>query len=120
MRRLGACAGAFSLAAAIVAHAGAPPGMVAIPGGEFQRGLTYKWADYDVKWYPNPAKDDTPVRKIHVDAFSIDEAEVTNQRYAAFVQATHHRAPFDWREGKPPDSHRYGERDKPSGDQAGC
>lgn len=102
MLRPRACAVACLLVGVVVAQAGAPSGMVAIPGGEFLRGLTYKWADYDVKWYPNPAKDDTPARKIHVDSFYMDEAEVTNQRYAVFVQATHHRAPFDWREGTPP------------------
>ena len=78
------------------------PGMVLIPGGEFVRGRTFKWPDYEVKWYPNPAKDDEPARKITVDPIYMDEAEVTNQRYAAFVQATGHRAPYYWREGKIP------------------
>ncbi|MDQ6664290.1 MAG: formylglycine-generating enzyme family protein [Acidobacteriota bacterium] len=76
--------------------------MIAIPGGEFLRGRTFAWADYDVKWYPNPAKDDEPVRKIAVDPFYIDQSEVTNGRFAAFVKATRHRAPFDWKEGKQP------------------
>ena len=77
--------------------------MVPIPGGEFTRGRTFEWKDYDVKWYPNPAKDDEPARKISVNPFSMDEAEVTNQRYAAFVKATKHRAPFNWRDGKVPE-----------------
>ncbi|MES1257399.1 MAG: SUMF1/EgtB/PvdO family nonheme iron enzyme [Acidobacteriota bacterium] len=80
-----------------------PPGMVAIPGGEFQRGRTFVWPDYDVKWYPNPARDDLPVRGITVDAIYLDEAEVTNKRFAAFVKATGHRAPFNWRAGQIPE-----------------
>lgn len=87
---------------AATARAAVPTGMIAIPGGEFLRGRTFAWADYDVKWYPNPAKDDEPVRKIAVDPFYIDQSEVTNGRFAAFVKATRHRAPFDWKEGKQP------------------
>ncbi|MFN3326006.1 MAG: formylglycine-generating enzyme family protein [Bryobacteraceae bacterium] len=77
--------------------------MVFIPGGEFMRGRTFEWSDYEVKWYPNPAKDDRPVRTITLDAFYMDEAEVTNERYAEFVRATGHRAPFHWREGAMPE-----------------
>lgn len=79
-----------------------PPHMVKIPGGEFQRGRTFVWADYDVKWYPNPAKDDLPVRAITVDTIYMDESEVTNARFAAFVKATGHRAPYNWRAGETP------------------
>src|SRR5450432_338915 len=80
----------------------APPNMMKIPGGEFQRGRTFVWADYDVKWYPNPAKDDLPVRTISVDTIYMDQAEVTNARFAAFVKATGHRAPYNWRAGQLP------------------
>src|SRR5262252_2591328 len=83
--------------------AAAPPGMATIPGGEFRRGRTFVWADYDVKWYPNPAKDDLPVRTISVDDIYMDEAEVTVARFAAFVKATGHRAPYNWRDGKMPE-----------------
>ena len=64
------------------------PGMVFIPGGEFSRGRSYDWPDVRLAWYPNPLKDDTPVRKISLDPFYMDEAEVTNERYAAFAKAT--------------------------------
>ena len=77
-------------------------GMVSIPAGEFLRGRTYQWSDYDVKWYPNPAKDDLPVKRLTLDAFRIDEAEVTNQRYSQFVKATGHAKPYYWRNGEIP------------------
>jgi formylglycine-generating enzyme required for sulfatase activity len=80
-----------------------PPGMVFIPGGEYMRGRTYDWPDYDVKWYPNPAKDDSPARKITLSSFYMDQAEVTNQRYAAFVKATGHQPPYYWKDGKIPE-----------------
>ena len=88
------------LACGVGLFAAERPGMVLIPGGEFIRGRTFKWPDYEVKWYPNPAKDDEPARKITVDSIYMDEAEVTGQRYAGFVQATGHRAPYYWRDGK--------------------
>jgi formylglycine-generating enzyme required for sulfatase activity len=77
--------------------------MVSFPAGEFTRGRTYVWSDYDVKWYPNPAKDDTPAKKISLDAFQLDAAEVTNERFAAFVKATGHTPPYYWRNGQMPE-----------------
>jgi len=53
-------------------------------------------------WYPNPLKDDVAVRKITVDPFYMDEAEVTNERYAAFVKAKHHKPPYQWRGSEVP------------------
>ena len=53
--------------------------MVFIPGGEFSRGRNYDWPDTRLAWYPNPLKDDTPVRKVYVNPFAMDEAEVTNE-----------------------------------------
>jgi hypothetical protein len=43
--------------------------MVFVPGGEFSRGRGYDWPDTRLAWYPNPLKDDTPVRKLHIDPF---------------------------------------------------
>jgi formylglycine-generating enzyme required for sulfatase activity len=81
----------------------AEPGMVFIPGGEFQRGRSYEWGDYKVAYYPRANQDDTPVRAIYVDPFYLDKSEVTNSQYVAFVKATHHRTPFHWRKGVPPE-----------------
>jgi formylglycine-generating enzyme required for sulfatase activity len=80
----------------------AEPGMVFIPGGQFSRGRTFEWADAKVQWYPTSDQDDLPVRSITVDPFYMDEAEVTNQRYAAFAAATHHRTPYQWLHGELP------------------
>jgi sulfatase modifying factor 1 len=76
--------------------------MVFIPGGEFARGRTYEWADYNVKWYPTAHQDDRPVRTIYVDPLYLDESEVTNEQYAGFVKATRHRAPYHWVKGEMP------------------
>jgi formylglycine-generating enzyme required for sulfatase activity len=92
------------LLAASSAFAASPEGMVLVPAGSFTRGRTFEWNDYSVKWYPNPAKDDLPARKISLSAFWIDQTEVTNERYATFVTATGHRAPYHWRDGKPPEN----------------
>ena len=67
--------------------------MVLIPGGEFQRGRTHALPDDGLKWYPEVMKDDRPVRRLHIDAFYLDEHEVTNEQYAEFVAATKHRPP---------------------------
>ena len=54
------------------------PDMVWIPGGEFRMGSD----DH----YP----EERPVHRVSVDGFWIDRAPVTNDRFAAFVAATHH------------------------------
>jgi formylglycine-generating enzyme required for sulfatase activity len=74
--------------------------MVFIPGGEYLRGRTYEWADYNLGYYPRPNQDDRPTRVIYIDPFYMDESEVTNEQYAAFVKATGHRAPYHWVKGK--------------------
>jgi len=76
--------------------------MITVPGGDYMRGRSYDWPDQRLKWYPNPAKDDTPVGPVVVSTFLIDESEVTNEQYAAFIAATKHRAPFHWIDAKMP------------------
>jgi formylglycine-generating enzyme required for sulfatase activity len=85
-----------------VALLAAPAGMVFLPGGEFQRGRTHEDPETKVAWYPNPLRDDLPVRAVHVSPFYLDEHEVTIGEYAAFVKAARHRTPPVWAEGKPP------------------
>ncbi len=52
-----------------------PDGMVLIPAGEFQRGSDTAASDTDEK----------PVHPVYVDAFYMDETEVTNAQYKAFL-----------------------------------
>ena len=49
-------------------------GMVLIPAGEFQMGSNF-----------NP--DERPIHSVYIDAFYMDEYEVTNAEYAAFLNA---------------------------------
>ena len=54
-----------------------------IPAGSFLMG--------DQSGDGNPADGETPVREVRVDAFSIDATTVTNDDFAAFVDATGYR-----------------------------
>ena len=60
-----------------------PVPMVTIPAGEFLMG--------------NPEgkgrADEWPQRSVYLDEFAIDQVEVTNERYLAFVATTGHRSP---------------------------
>jgi formylglycine-generating enzyme required for sulfatase activity len=95
--------GCAALVLCAIATASSEPGMVFIPGGEYSRGRSHVHTDSDLPYYPNPLRDDLPVRKISVDAFYLDETEVTNERYAAFIAATKHRAPYHWIKGQMPE-----------------
>lgn len=53
-------------------------GMIWIEGGEFTRGATDD----------RGRKDELPAHKAKVDGFWMDETEVTNEQFAAFVEAT--------------------------------
>ncbi len=59
---------------------GAPPGMVWIPGGTFTMGSALKGVP----------RSETPAHEVRVDGFWMDETEVTNAQFAAFVAATGH------------------------------
>jgi formylglycine-generating enzyme required for sulfatase activity len=62
----------------------APPGMVRIPGE------TYTFPDF-------PGEPGLQGKSVELPAFWIDECEVTNAEYHAFVTATGHEPPRDWR-----------------------
>lgn len=78
-----------------------PEGMVWIPGGEFTMG-----GNDPLSW-----NNEGPLHRVKVSGFWMDETEVTNDQFAAFVAATGYqttaeRAP-DWEELKkqlPPDT----------------
>src|SRR5690348_6526089 len=92
---------ALSLAAAGLSFS-SEPGMVFIPGGEYSRGRAHDHPDSNLPYYPNPLRDDRPVTTIYLDAFYLDEAEVTNARYVEFLKATSHRRPYHWIKGQMP------------------
>jgi formylglycine-generating enzyme required for sulfatase activity len=68
---------AFSLYGAPKTGADGPAGMQWIPGGEFNMGS-------DEPMF----RDAQPVHRVSVDGFWIDETEVTNAQFSAFVRAT--------------------------------
>jgi sulfatase modifying factor 1 len=100
-------AGAFALAVCLSSTAADPPappaGMVTVPGADYNRGRANDYTDADFAYFPNPLRDDQPVRTIHVDSVYMDQCEVTTERYAQFVKATGHRAPYYWKAGKMPE-----------------
>ena len=69
------------LACSEVEVAQPPEGMVLIPTGTFQMGS------------PTGDVDEVPVHTVELDAFYIDQHEVTNAEYQAFVAATGHPPP---------------------------
>jgi formylglycine-generating enzyme required for sulfatase activity len=68
--------------------------MVWIEGGEFSMGSTD----------PLARPDESPVHRVRVDGFWIDQTEVTNHQFAAFIDATGYTTiaerPVDWEELK--------------------
>jgi formylglycine-generating enzyme required for sulfatase activity len=57
---------------------GDPPGMVWISGGEFTMGT-----DSEPAW-----PDERPAHRVRVNGFWMDETDVTNGQFGAFVEAT--------------------------------
>jgi formylglycine-generating enzyme required for sulfatase activity len=55
-----------------------PPGMVWIPGGEFTMGSDAAYA----------SRAEGPAHRVRLDGFWIDETDVTNAQFRAFVEAT--------------------------------
>lgn len=80
------------VAGAVVLGAGSPPGMRWIPAGEFTMGSADAGA---------PAVE-RPAHRVRLDGFWIDEREVSNAQFAAFVAATGYittaERPVDWEE----------------------
>jgi serine/threonine-protein kinase len=68
----------------------APAEMVYIPGGVFRMGSD------NVDSYESPA------HEVTVAPFFMDRTEVSNEQYAAFLKATNHTAPPDWKDKQYP------------------
>ena len=65
-----------------------PKGMVWIPGGEFSMGSDV--ADESICNIKGVTKDASPIHQVYVDGFWMDETEVTNAQFEAFVKATNY------------------------------
>ncbi|MCK4791081.1 MAG: SUMF1/EgtB/PvdO family nonheme iron enzyme, partial [Desulfobacteraceae bacterium] len=77
-------------------------GMVYVPAGEFIMGSS----DKDIETYlqmfiyrrPSRFANEKPQHTVYLDAFYIDEYEVTNAQYEEFMAATGHSAPPYWKD----------------------
>ena len=81
--------------------------MVLIPAGEFIMG-TDRTDPENTHLKIGTVKplylDQHPERKVHLDAFYIDQYEVTNREYQKFIDATQfHELPGHWEDGKFPE-----------------
>ena len=63
-----------------------PKGMVWIPGGEFSMGS--ESASESLCGLPGTTLDAMPIHRVYIDAFWMDETEVTNAQFKEFVDAT--------------------------------
>jgi sulfatase modifying factor 1 len=91
-RKISIWAGGVALAVVVNAVAidppKAPPGMVWIPGGEFEMGAVVNGHGSDEM--PMASNDAEPIHRVHVDGFWIDKTVVTNAEFAKFVAATNY------------------------------
>src|SRR5687767_13525926 len=78
----------------------APPGMVRIPEGEFWMGRTTTSSIEQAIIMERDRRDDTPAHKIYIDAFYLDQYEITNEEYATFAEATGAQKPWYWPGGR--------------------
>ncbi|HET9222896.1 MAG TPA: SUMF1/EgtB/PvdO family nonheme iron enzyme, partial [Roseiflexaceae bacterium] len=89
-----------------------PEGMVAVPGGLLHMGTSQaeaqRWAS-EYGW--PPPVNELPQHSVTLSSFFLDRSEVTNERYAAFVEATGRPPPANsfnpnelsiWKEGRYP------------------
>lgn len=78
---------AAELSKTIDGQDGAP--MVLIPAGLFRMGNDF-----------GGAPDEKPAHRVYLDAFYLDEHEVTNAQYAKFMKATGREPPAFWKDRK--------------------
>lgn len=78
------------------------PGMAYVPGGEFWMGRIHMFKFDELNWTARDRLDDQPAHIVALDAFYMDKYEVTNADYARFAEATSHKRPWQWKDGKIP------------------
>src|SRR5688572_31741341 len=76
------------------------PGMSLVPSGEFWMGRTHMFFWDEIRWIDRDRLDDQPARVVFLDAYYIDKYEVTDGDYQRFTEATSHRTPWHWPDGK--------------------
>jgi formylglycine-generating enzyme required for sulfatase activity len=79
--------------------------MVLVPAGNFIMGSDEVDAEgvserlgINKPWF----EDERPARKVYLEAFFIDQYEVTDAQYQKFIEATRHPPPPYWRDGQSP------------------
>src|ERR1051326_8920557 len=86
----------------------APSNMAQVPAGEFWQGRVYMTLIDELGMLARARMDDLPSHQIYLDAFNFDKYEATNADYSRFVQATGHRKPYHWVDGKiPPGEEKF-------------
>jgi sulfatase modifying factor 1 len=86
-------------------------GMVKLPGGSYQMGSE---GDFMTPYGPKQFPEEAPLRQVSVDGFWIDETEVTNDQFAAFVEAAGY-VTFAEREASPEDFPEEARANLPAG-----
>src|SRR5207302_10590546 len=83
----------------IAAQTSAPDNMVQVPAGKLWMGRTFTYFFDNIGGTPRDRMDDLPANNVYLDAYYIDQYEVTNADYARFVEAPGARARCQWPEG---------------------
>src|SRR5436309_11549199 len=86
----------------IAAQTAVPERMVLIPAGKFWMGRAVTLVVDSINVRARDAYDDVPANNIYLDAFYIDQYEVTNADYAKFLAAKGGKAPWHWPQGNIP------------------
>jgi formylglycine-generating enzyme required for sulfatase activity len=86
----------FLLAAVVCVASAQDSVLVNIPAGTFTMGRTKLTSDDKTNMRPHVLLDDRPPHQVSISSFQLDKHEVTNAEYQAFVDKTHHAAPYHW------------------------
>ena len=72
----------------VLANRAVPPGMVFIPGGEFEMGCHAETGEECIG-------DELPVHSVSVSSFYMDVHEMTNEQYCAYLNSAHSQGAID-------------------------
>lgn len=76
--------------------------MSLIPAGDFWMGRTFFFLPDAIGYFERDRQDDFPAHRVFLDAFYIDEYEVTNEEFARFLAAKGGTKPWHWAHGEIP------------------